>query len=221
MKPRRFALLGLAIAAAAQALAADAALDSRAVWQPGAGFMRSVRERCVQAASGRYGECLIEQMADAGASPQAVAFSRALLRESGETAILRGLRAAGPIAIAALEYPLRANENRGWLIVNGDPPRLDVDDDQFAPREALAHDATWKALLAAHPQLALFPADRSGAWPAVETLPDGATRVVVPYRLLDGCHACARLGAASVGFEFDPAGAFVGPTLLGVETAAR
>jgi hypothetical protein len=199
--------------------AQEAPIDARAAWHPGAQFMQKVRERCAQAASARYGECLIEQMPAAGASPQAVAFSRRLLRESGQTGWLRGAHPAGSIAVAAVEYPLRANENRGWLILDGEPPRIDVDDPQWLPYEGLAHDATYASLIRAHPRLAVFPDDRARGWPLVETTADGGFRIVVRHRLLDGCHACARLGTATVALDFDSNGQLVGPALIRVEAA--
>ncbi|HSN32225.1 MAG TPA: hypothetical protein VLU41_06035, partial [Ideonella sp.] len=132
--------------------------------------------------------------------------------------IARDVRAAGRIAIAYVFYPLRANENLGWLLVGADGAWVDVDDPEQRPWEGLAHDATYRALLQAHPRLALFPGDRAGTRePRVEPLPDGGQRAVVRYRLTDGCHACALLGTASVGFDFDADGQFAGPTLLGVE----
>jgi hypothetical protein len=199
--------------------AQDAPIDARAVWHPGAQFMHKVRERCASAASARYGECLIEQMPAAGASPQAVAFSRRLLRESGQTGWLRGVHPAGPVTVAAVEFPLRANENRGWLILDGDPSRIDVDDPQWLPYEGLAHDATYASLIRAQPRLGVFSDDRERGWPGVEATADGGFRIVVRHRLLDGCHACARLGTAIVALDFDRTGQLVGPELIRAEAA--
>lgn len=214
--PRR-ALAALLVALPLAAAAADA-LDARAAWRPGPGFLPGVRQQCASAERGRYGECLVGRMAAAGASAQAVDFSARLLRETGQTGIAREVRSAGPIAIVVVDYPLRANQNEGWLLVDAQGQLIDVDDPDLRPWEGLAHDPTYRALLQAHPRLAIFPGERGSAGGvAVEPLPDGGRRVVARYRLTDSCHACAYLGSASIGFDFDAGGSFAGPTLLGVE----
>ncbi len=54
----------------------------------------------------------------------------------------------------------------------------------------------------------------------VKKLPDGGQRFVVPYVLVDGCHACARVGALQLAFDFDSAGKFLGAKVSRVKPLA-
>lgn len=94
-------------------------------------------------------------MKKAGATPAAVEFSKQL----GEPGFVRDFRAAGPVDIAYVLYPYRANENQSWLIVNGDPPAIDVDNSKLVTvaARALKNNATYAGLAKAHPT---FPRGR-------------------------------------------------------------
>ena len=46
--------------------------------------------------------------------------------------------------------------------------------------------------------------------------PGGGQRFEVEYVLVDGCHACARLGTLRLGFDFDGEAKYVGVTVLAV-----
>ena len=52
-----------------------------------------------------------------------------LYRQSdGQVGIMVAFEKVGPVDVARVLYPLRANDNYGLLLVNGDPAILDVDD---------------------------------------------------------------------------------------------
>ena len=194
-----------------------------AVWQPGMGFMQTVRQQCGKGEPGQYGDCLLAHMPAAGAPPAAVAFSRRLRASgNGQIGYARDFRDTGRVDIAYVYYPLRANENQGWLLVNGQPELIDVDDLGRLPQDALKRDPTYATLAKQYHRVTLFPGDRAGTKsPAMQALPDGGQRFVVRYRLQNGCHACQRLGSASFGFDFDPAGRFSGARFIGIETAKQ
>ncbi len=63
--------------------------------------------------------------------------------------------------MAFAEYPFRANENAVCLLVNGEPPLLDVDDLARLDRAALAANADYSVLARQYPNLAIFPGRRS------------------------------------------------------------
>jgi hypothetical protein len=181
--------------------------------------IQRMREACTKAAPEKYGECLISEMSAAGAPAGAVAFTRRLQNEMGQIAYARDFREAGKVAIVSIEYMLRANENRGWLLVNGTPLLIDVDDMQRLPKDTLLGDPAYAALVQRYPRVMLFPGDRSDtAEPKVETLPDKGERFVVRYLLQNGCHACERIGSATFAFDFDQAGRFRGTRLLAVDS---
>jgi hypothetical protein len=181
--------------------------------------IQMLREACTKAPPEKYGECLISEMPAAGAPAGAVAFTRRLQNDTGQIAYARDFRNAGKVDIVWVEYMLRANENQGWLLVNGAPPLIDVDDMQRLPKDNLVSDPAYAALARRYPRVMLFPGDRSGAGePKVETLPDRGERFVVRYRLQNGCHACERIGSATFAFDFDYAGRLLGTRLLAVDS---
>jgi hypothetical protein len=183
--------------------------------------MRALRAECAKQPPEQYGECLVMRMPGAGASPAAVAFTDELKKRTGQVGFVRGFRNVGRVDIAYIDYPLRANENQGWLLVNGNPPMIDVDDLSALPKTKLEADAAYVVLAKQYPSVALFPGDRAmgNTQPKVQTLANGGQRFIVRYRLVNGCHACARLGSAAFAFDFDRNGQFAGPQLLRVEPA--
>jgi hypothetical protein len=209
----------LLMSARASPADSDAAIGPDATWQPGVPTIQMMREACTTAPPEQYGECLISKMPAAGAPAEAVAFTRRLQNEMGQIAYARNFRKVGKVDVVSVEYMLRANENRGWLLVNGTPPLIDVDDMQRLPKDDLLSDPAYAALAQRYPRVMLFPGDRSGTGqPQVETLPDRGERFVVRYQLQNGCHACERIGSATFAFDFDHAGRFLGTRLLAVDT---
>jgi hypothetical protein len=177
----------------------DARLDSPvgadAVWQPAAQFIEGVRKTC-----GR--DCFVQQMASA-APPAAVEFTKSIHGEGW----LRDFRKVARVDIAWVEYPFRANENQGWLLVNGTPPLVDVDNLQKLPKSQMEENPAWSKLIAQSPRATLFPGDRTSTIdPVAIVYPDGSQQFVVAYKVLDGCHACAQLGVAFLAWEFNPKG---------------
>jgi hypothetical protein len=195
-----------------------AGVGPESVWQPGTHFMQVVHEQCAKKLPEEYADCLIGEMPAAGAPADAVAFTRRLQKRTGQVGYLLHFRATGRIAVAYVYYPLRANENQGWLLVNGTPPLIDVDDPSLFPKEALQADPYHATLASRYPRIAVFPGERSDTrYPEPEPLAGGGQRFVVRYRLQDGCHACERVGSANVAFDFDQRGQLLGTRLLSVE----
>lgn len=184
----------------------------QALWQPGMQIMQSIRQECGSAPN--FGECFVSQMRKSGASPQAVAFTKL----TGNTGYLRDFHEMGRIDVAYVNYPFRANENQGCLLVNGTPHVLDVDDTSAIPNDDLLKNARYAELARKYPNITIFPGDRNGTdYPATKKLPGGSQRFVVKYRLLNGCHACERIGDLSLAFDFDRTGKFLGRKFVAVE----
>ena len=73
----------------------------------------------------------------------------------------------------------------------------------------------------AHPKVAIFPGDRFGEGAVVATARyGGGQRFEVEYVLVDGCHACARLGTLRLGFDFDGQAKYLGVVVLAVHPNA-
>lgn len=187
-------------------------VSAEAVWKPGLSSVADIKKQCAASNGGAIQDCFINGMAKAGASSQAVAFTR---RNDG--AYLREFRRVGPVDIAYVTNPFRANENDAIFLVNGTPATIDVDGQQLPNQTDLAKNSTYASLAKKYPQISLWPGDRSGTGtPTVKDLPGGGWRFVVSYRLQNFCHACAVVGSAQFGFDFDQAGKFLGTRLLQV-----
>ncbi len=188
-------------------------IGPEAVWQDAKKNIKSVFDECSSKKAPDFGDCFVSFMQKHGASPQAVAFAKL----TDNTGYLRAFRKVGPVDIAYVEYPFRANTNYGYLLVNGDPPMVDVDDLKLQ-KEALAKDPAYAKLLLRFPNAAVWPEDRfSTELPSVERLTDGGQRFIVPYRVTDLCRACKELGKVKFAFYFDANGKFLGVKMLSLE----
>lgn len=193
-----------------------------AVFRPGPAFVPAAMRKCGAFRPPRTGECFIAQMRGAGASSQALAFARLLHERTGQVGYLRGFREAGRVDIAYVQYAFRANELNGVCLINGSPPLIDVDRLDAPDQPALESDPAYAALRRQYPGVAIFPADRFHTdSPSVEALAGGGLRFLVDYRLNNVCHACAQVGTARYGFDFDAAGKFLGARLVSVQAAER
>ena len=204
--------------------AASATVTADAVWQPAPGFVAAAHAACDARPQADYGVCFIDQMRHAGAPEVAAAFAQRLndLPERGTPGILRALREAGPVDVAFVEFPLRANENQGVLLVNGSPSLIDVDDPANLPMDGLKRIATYRVLARRHPAISLWPGARAGTrFVQVRAVRGGGHRFVLPYVLRNGCHACAVLGSVRIGFDFDADGRLIGTRIVDVRAARR
>ncbi len=163
-------------------------------------------------------DCLINQMEKAGASHDAIAFTRELYKQSGgEFGILTGFQDEGPVAFAWVTYPLRANTNYGLLLVNGQPRMVNVEDLKLLDKNSMQASAQFQDLKNQFPKVDLWPGDRDGkTWPNSQAGPNGGIQFTVGYPLINGCHACARAGFAIFNWNFDAKGKFLGTAFMGL-----
>jgi hypothetical protein len=188
-------------------------ITASSVWQPPPDFLTNAHSVCDKSAGpASFPVCFINQMAAAGAPADALSFTRMLFQQSdGQVGIMSAFKSVGPVDVAQVLYPLRANDNYSQLLVNGDPSILDVDDLQKLDRKAMEQNALFQSVKQKYPQADIWPGDRSGnaPWPRVDSLPDGGKRFVVMYPLINGCHACEHVGTARFGWVFDAKGKFL------------
>jgi len=178
-----------------------------AVWRPDEQAVANIRRVC---RGDSAGECLVQQMTS-GAPPAAVEFARSIHGEGW----LHDFRKVARVDIAYVEYPFRASANDGWLLVNGSPPAVDVDNLQKLPKAEMAENLAWSQMSASHPGAALFRGDRGGNMdPLAIVHVDGSQDFVVAYKVLDGCSTCAQLGVAFLGYESSPKGKLTGTEFL-------
>lgn len=209
-------LTWVSVCAAAQQPAGK--IEASAVWQMPSQFLANAHATCDRSHSPDYAECMIVQMSKAGAPASAVAFTRELYREShGEFGVMTGFHPAGPVAFAWVAYPLRANTNHGFLLVNGSPGIINVEDLKLLDTATMKQSFQFQDLKGQFPNVDIWPGDRDGnMWPNSQDGPDGGIQFTVSYPLINGCHACARAGFALFNWNFDAQGKFLGTTFLGM-----
>jgi hypothetical protein len=198
---------------AAGAAAAAERVTAAAVWRPDTGFMTRFHARCDGLGGTAFDACFVASMAAAGASPAALGFARRL---DGEAYLQALSGTVGPVAVAHVVYPFRANENDAWLLVSGRPGLIDVDDERHLALAAMRAAPAYRAILRHYPQVSFWPGDRGAAGPQLQ---EGGREFIVDYRLRDLCHACAVIGRVRFAFDFDAAGNFLGTRLVAVAAA--
>src|SRR5215813_3944797 len=189
----------------------DEQISASAVWNPQAPDLERIRQTCQTEQGDAYSRCFIEQMSAFGASPEAVAFTQAYaLQNQGMVAFLNDFRAVDPVDVGYAVFPSGADFSQRWLLLNGTPPVINVDDFSLLPQAEMMRDSVYAALLRRYPKVTLFDGNRSSdTAPQSETLPDAGQRFVIEYPLKDQCRACPVVGQASFSFEFDATGRLV------------
>ncbi len=177
-------------------------ISKEMVWNADRQAVQTAKQRCSDTGGRQLEECFADAMEDLGASGDAVSFTRSF----GSGVFLRRFREAGRVDVAYIVHPFRANEHAGVLLVNGDPPIIDVDDVALLPREVMEQDRAYAALKKSYPKVTLWPGDRSPKYPLLELTPDGGQTFIVPYTLRNFCHSCEVLGTVYFAFEFDKEG---------------
>src|SRR5580704_6745939 len=210
-----------AIIGAAADSATSAKIQASSVWQVSQQFITNAHAACDKTSGSGIAECFIDQMAKAGASADAVSFAREFTRQNhGDVGIMTGFQPVGPVDIAWITYPLRANTNYGLLLVNGQPRIVNVEDLKLLDRKTMEQSSQFQDLKNQFPQVDLWPGDRDGkTWPEAQPGPNGGTQYVVSYPLINGCHACARAGLAIFTWNFDARGKFLGTSFQGMTPA--
>lgn len=197
-----------------------APVTESAVWNPAADVLAAIRTKCGEGDPAIIERCFLEEMKSAGASPEAIAFSKSMAATG--VIYLRAFRKVARVDVAYIQYAFRANELDGILLVNGDPSPIDVDDESQYPTAELQKYPPYAAIANNFPNVSLWPADRTNPQlPKLDATGWGSQSFLVNYVLRDGCHACAQIGSATFAFPFDDHGKFQGARVSSVVPAAR
>jgi hypothetical protein len=192
-------------------------IGEEAVWNASGDDLNEILKACSGSGSSAYNDCFIEQMGGY-ASSDAVAFSQLLAAQRAPRAgYLAGMREAGLVDLGYVVYPGNPRTVQGWVLMNGIPALVNVDDLAVLPMQEMEKDLQFAVLKKIHPRLGVAVANdqRSpDSSPQVEPLPDGGQRFVVLYSLQETCDNCAPLAKASFGFDFDAAGEFLGAKFI-------
>jgi len=192
-----------------------------AVWTPDDDDLADIVQACEAAVD--YGTCFVDQMGSLAPS-EAVSFSQSLLEQgSSRAGYLKDLREAGSVDLGTVAYPGAAGFTEGWVLVNGTPAIVNVDDVKSLPQSAMQKDALFKELKEKYPRagLAVDQAERKpDLMPQVARLADGGERFVVGYVLKEPCQTCPAVAHANFGFDFDATGKLVGTKFIQIIPAA-
>jgi hypothetical protein len=199
----------------------DDPVGPAAIWSPDGDDLSDIAQSCN--AEQNYGKCFLDQMENF-ASSEAVEFSQSLLEQTPSRAgYLKDLREAGAVDLGLVAYPQAGGPSQGWVLLNGMPAIINVDDLSRLPQSAMEKDPQFHALRKIYPgiKLSVDAGERKeGAMPEVRGLDNGGQRFVVGYSL-DACSTCTAIAHASFGFDFDATGKFLGIRFLQVATLNR
>jgi hypothetical protein len=115
----------------------------------------------------------------------------------------------GPVMLASVVTPWRANENEQPALVGGKPAVVYPEEVEVS----LDDDAGYQALKKRFPRLMFW---KPGPTLETHTNTAGGQSFIFRYRLLDGCHACAIRGRARIEFDFASDGTYQRARLLNV-----
>ncbi len=215
------ALVGtLVLASFAFGQAAPPPIGAASVWQPGSDFLANAHTACDKGTpSGKFADCVINQMSKAGASADAVNFTRELYKQTGgELGIMAGFNKAGTVDIAWVQYPLRSTN--GLLLVNGKPRIINAEDLKLLDEKDMRQSFQFQDLQNQFPKVGVWPGDRDGkTWPNAQTGNNGGLQFVIGYPLRNGCATCAHAGFALFTWNFNSGGKFTGTTFMGMTPA--
>jgi hypothetical protein len=198
----------------------DDQIGEEAIWNAGSEDLSAISQACKTNDSAQYRDCFIDQMGEY-ASSDAVAFTQMLAsQKSSRLGYLAGSREYGLVDLGYVVYPGTQKLHQGWMLLNGMPALINLDDVAALPKAAMEKDPQYAALHQGHPQMQLVVVDeqrKADTAPQIERLPGEGERFAVPYSLQDPCSNCAPLAQAIFGFDFNDAGKFLGIRFLRIE----
>ena len=193
----------------------DDVVSPAAVWTPDDDDLADIVQACQAAVD--YGRCFVDQMGNLAPS-EAVFFSQSLLEQgSSHAGYLKDLREAGSVDLGIVAYPGSAGFTEGWVLVNGTPAIVNVDDLKSLPQSALGKNPVFKELKEKYPRLRLVVDQderKPDLMPQILPLGQGRERFVAGYALKEPCQTCPAVAHASFGFDFDATGKFIGTKFL-------
>lgn len=194
-------------------------IDQGFVWSPRVNVVPAIDACAVKMvkvhAESPEQACLLRAMQAGGASSKAIAFARwyYTFSEGDSAFIYRLLRPRfGVVSIAEIELPGRANTNSIYIFVNGMPAVINPEEG-FTTKLPWTKNAAFLAIKRAHPNAGVFPNED---FVGESARPNGGQRFTIAAPIVDGCHACARVGIVYIGFDFGPLGSAKAPAITAV-----
>lgn len=190
-------------------------LDANLVYQPSSVVVGIEDPRCAQRERTAYESCRLTMMKRDGATAAAIAFARTLTAYRKyfgyATSVQRGR--FGPVAMVGT-LPSGASTYGSRYLVTPAGRFIDPDEVTRADQVAAASDPAFQILRSAHSAATVWPQ----AGDVVETRArGGGQRFIIKHPIVDGCHACALLGAARYAYDFDRYGRLRRTILIDVQ----
>jgi len=206
-----FILLLVFALAPAQAPKAAAKFDGSAVWHPkdeqkAFNDMRRCGAMHAGGSPGTFEVCVGDAMRKHGASEAAIAFNAATGRNAYATRFVK-FRTAD---VMEAMNPFMANSNDQIFFVNGSP--VAVSADEQAMKLDGKNNAEFIELKKTYPEAFIFPHAEMQSLMAIDGY-DGGQMFMLQFPIVNGCHACARVGHATIAYGFDRNGKFAGAKL--------
>ncbi|MCU1256412.1 MAG: Chagasin family peptidase inhibitor [Candidatus Angelobacter sp.] len=199
----------------------DDQVGEEAVWNPADTDLSAISQACKSQEAAGFSDCFIEQMGGY-ASSNAVAFAQLLAsQKSPRLGYLAGIRESGLVDLGYVMYTGNSEQHPGWVLMNGIPTLVSLDDVAILPKSEMQKDSQYIALHKNHPQLQLIVNDdqrKADASPQIQALPDGGERFVIPYSLQEPCAGCGPLARANFAFDFNGGGKLMAVRFLRVES---
>jgi hypothetical protein len=192
--------------------------DASAVWQIPQGFVAGAQSACGSPSASHFCDCVLQQMTKAGAAAPAVAFTRELLKQSRkEIGIMTSFQHGTPVDNAWVIYPWRPDHRYGLLLLNGQPPIVDLEDLKLLDLKSMHQSLQYKDIQKSLPKLDIYPGDRDGkTYPNSQSGSNGGTQYILVYPLRNGCPSCGNGGSAMFTWNFDNTGKFLGTSFMGL-----
>ncbi len=191
-------------------------ISAVSIWKPTSEIMQKIYTDCGAQQGDKMYECLLNEMAAAGASRSAIEFS-ALIKGHG---YMNGFKKLGEIGAANVYYVFRQNNHEGCILVNCKPDLLDVDNLDYLNTGDMEQNLIYQSLKNSYPQIGIFPGNREGTdYPQKQNLQHHGERIIINYDLRNGCDNCQLLGFAYFAFDFDSIGNFLGTKFVSVKNS--
>jgi len=185
-----------------------------AVWQPKPGEQQAAFDDMRQCgamhaggSAGAFESCVGEAMRKHGAPPAAIAFNGA----TGGNAYATRFVESGRVDVMETVNPFLANSNDQLYFVNGVPGVISADDE--AMRLDARNNPGMRAMNRKYPEAFIFPHAEAAS---LKALPGtkGAQSFTLVFPIVNGCHACERVGQVTIEFMFDASGRYLGARLI-------
>jgi hypothetical protein len=184
------------------------AFGKDAVWNPSEQALKQMAQNCGSIRDPiAAGRCVASEMQGLGASNQAIAFTQLLKSE----VYMTHFHESGKVDFAEV-CPFTYNSPElceREVFVNGIPRIVDPFDHIFTI--GIRNHPSYPPLARRFPDVRIHG---RYSFRLKRSLPGGRQRFVYDLTLVNGCRACEIAGEASIGFDFDRQGRFIGVRLL-------